>query len=466
MRYFPAFFDIKNQPVLVAGGGELALRKVRLLAKAEPQIHIFSAAEWSPELNSFGDMVTVHPRGLREQDFDPKPVLIIAATGDQAEDIRIAELARQKGVPVNVVDQPELCDVVIPSIVERGDVAIGISTGGAAPVIGRRLRERIEVLLPARLAELVEFARLRRGDVAQNVAPEARRGFWERLLSGPVAEAVYDGDMQRAEEGFAAALQNSNTPQGSIHIVGAGPGDPELLTLKALRVLQEADIVLYDNLVSEDVLELIRRDAERRYVGKRKANHSLKQEEIGELMVSLAREGKRVVRLKGGDPYIFGRGGEEVDAVKAAGLSATVVPGITAASGCAAEASVPLTHRGLSQAVTYVTAYAGNGGAPDVDWAALARLQHTIIVYMGVGRAGDVSRDLTLGGLPPDTPVAIVEKGSLPDQQIVKTRLRDMADAIATAGIEGPAVLMIGKVAARAEGRGLINFTQQEELAA
>ncbi|WOI53135.1 siroheme synthase CysG [Parvularcula sp. LCG005] len=464
MRYFPAFFDLKDRPVFVVGGGELAVRKLRLLLKASPQIKVFSDVQWSSEIDDFSG-VEVIPRHLRDEDFAVRPALLVAATDDPDIDGEAARLAKLHGVPVNVVDQPELCDVVIPSIVDRGDVAIGISTGGAAPVLGRRLRERIESLLPARLGELVEFARVRRDVVAANVAPGERRRFWERLFEGPVAEAVYDGDMTGAAQGFDHAVAAGGAAIGSIHIVGAGPGDPELLTLKALRVLQEADIVLYDNLVSTDILDLIRRDAERRYVGKRKADHSMPQEDIGALMIDLARAGKRVVRLKGGDPFIFGRGGEELEQVRAAGLDAVVVPGITAAAGCAAAASTPLTHRGMSQAVSYVTASAGGGGAPDLDWAALARLKHTVVVYMGVGRAGEVAASLMDGGLDTRTPVAVVEKGTTADQKILRTTLRDLSVDIVRAAIVGPAVLIIGEVAAKASGHGLTEFLQEAEAA-
>lgn len=466
MRYFPAFFDVAQRPVFIVGDGELAVRKARLVIKAHPALMIFSASKQSQAAQEFGAQATLYDRPLAAHDFDPRPALVIAATGDAAEDERVAYLAKAHGTPVNVVDQPALCDVVIPSIVDRGDVAIGISTGGAAPVLGRRLRERVEALLPARLGQLVDFARVRRDQVADAVPADGRRGFWERLFSGPTAEAVYDGDMALASHLFDQALDGSGPSVGAIHIVGAGPGDPELLTLKALRVLQEADVVLYDNLVSDGVLELIRRDAERHYVGKKKADHSMAQEDIGALMIRLAREGRRVVRLKGGDPYIFGRGGEELDAVRAAGLDANVVPGITAAAGCAATSSIPLTHRGLSQAVTYVTAQAGGGAAPDLDWAALARLRHTLVVYMGVGRARQVAFDLTRNGLPPDTPAAIVEKGTLPDQRIIRTHSAELGQAVDAAGIEGPAVLIIGAVAARADGAGLINLIQEEVVAA
>ncbi|WP_051881479.1 siroheme synthase CysG [Parvularcula oceani] len=467
MRYFPAFFDLRHRDVYVSGGGALAARKARLLLKADARVTFWGAGPEAPVRAEFDGRCAFETEQLTA--LSPRPALVVAASGDEEDDARVAALARAAGVPVNAVDQPQACDFVVPSLIERGDVTIGISTGGAAPVIGRRLRERIEALLPARLGALVAFAGARRGEVAERVAPEARRGFWERVLAGPVAEAVLDGDEAGAEARFAAALDDSRLPQGHVAIVGAGPGDPELLTLKALRVLQEADVVLYDNLVGTGVLELIRRDAERVYVGKKRSDHSLPQEEIGALMVRLAGEGKRVVRLKGGDPYVFGRGGEELDVLREAGIAASVVPGITAAAGCGADASVPLTHRGLSQAVTFVTAQGGSGGAPGIDWEALARLGHTIVVYMGVAKAGEVAGNLRAGGLAADTPVAVIEKGTLPEQAIVKTDLQRLPDDILAGGITGPAILVIGAVAARADGRGLVDLTracQQHDLPA
>lgn len=466
MRYFPAFFDLRDRPVFVVGDGELAARKLRLLAKAQPGLWVFSVSKDSAVATEFAGRAAMFDRALSPEDFYTRPALVVVASEDENISTQAVARAKAAGVQVNVVDNPAQCDVVIPSIVERGDVSIGISTGGAAPVIGRRLREKVESLLPVRLGELVSFIKERRARIADRIAPQERRGFHERLAAGPVAEAVLDGDMAGAEAGFEAMLAAPGAQPGTIHIVGAGPGDPELLTLKALRVMQEADVVLYDNLVSDDILDLIRRDAERRYVGKRRANHSMAQEDIGALMISIAKQGKRVVRLKGGDPFIFGRGGEELDQVRAAGLDATVVPGVTAASGCAASASVPLTHRGLSQAVSFVTAYAGNGGAPDLDWAALARLRHTLVVYMGVSRAGDVAAALIEAGRGAQTPAAIIEKGTTDEQRILRTTLGAMPADIPAAGIKGPAVLIIGEVAANATGAGLINFTTETELAA
>ena len=447
MRYFPAFFDVAGRDVWISGGGALAARKARLVLRAGARVTFWGAGPDAEVRSEFGDACAYRDRPVGV--LRPRPALVIAASGT-AGDGRVAALARAAGVPGNVVGAPGDCDFVVPSVVERGEVTIGISTGGAAPVIGRRLRERMEALLPARLGALVAFAGARRAEVAARVPAPGRRAFWERVLEGPVAEAVLDGDEARAAEGFERALSGERQP-GHVWIVGAGPGDPELLTLKALRAIQEADVVLHDNLVGNGVIELVRRDAERVYVGKRRGDHALPQEEIGALMIRLAREGKRVVRLKGGDPYVFGRGGEELDALRAAGVSATVVPGVTSALGCAASAGVPLTHRGLSQAVTFVTATAGRGGAPDVDWGALARLRHTVVVFMGVSRAAEVSASLTRGGLSAGTPVAVVERGTMPDQRVLRTGLAALPADIAAAGVTGPAVLIIGEVAARAE---------------
>ena len=454
MRYFPSFFDVAGRDVWIAGGGALAARKARLLLKAEARVTFWGAGEDAAVRAEFGEGCAYRDEPLAT--LAPRPALVIAATGERAEDERVARLARAAGVPVNVVDAPDLCDFVVPSIVERGDLTVGISTGGAAPVVGRRVRERLEALLPQRLGDLIAFARDRRDRVTEAVPAPRRRAFWERVLEGEVADAVLVGEADAAEGAFAAALADDGPGVGSVAIVGAGPGDPELLTLKALRLLQEADVVFHDALVGEGIMELIRRDAERVYVGKRRADHAVPQEEIGERMIAAARDGQRVVRLKGGDPYVFGRGGEEVDAMHAAGVPVTVVPGVTAALGCGASAGVPVTHRGLSQAVTFVTAQ-GAPGRPEVsgvDWDALARLGHTVAVYMGVALARRVAERLIAGGRAASTPVAVIENGTLPDERVVRSTLGTLADDVAAAGLEGPAVLMIGEVAARAEAGG------------
>jgi len=467
VRYFPAFFDIKDKPVLIVGGGELALRKARLLAKADPRI-VFVATEFDEALIAeFGQSAEFLHKSFSAVDTDGDAVLVIAATGDAAADEAVAFAAKGAGVPVNVVDRPELCDFVVPSIVERGDLAIGISTGGNAPVLGRQVREKLEALLPQRLGGFVSFAGSFREAVTAKVEPALRRRFWENVFSGTISDLFLSGREADAREEMVAQLNRpQDSAKGFVHIVGAGPGDPELLTLKALRILQEADVVLHDALVSDGIMEMIRRDAERVYVGKKKSDHSMPQEDIGTLMVKLAREGKRVVRLKGGDPFIFGRGGEELEALKAAGIPAAVVPGITAATGCGAASSVPLTHRDHAQAVTFVTGHAKGDTDPDLNWQALVDLGHTLVVYMGVGTATAISRNLVEAGMDAATPAAVIEKGSLPEQKIIRTRLDNLGEDIVAGGIEGPAVLIIGAVAAAADGRGLVDLAQSQRMRA
>ncbi|HBS35785.1 MAG TPA: uroporphyrinogen-III C-methyltransferase, partial [Parvularcula sp.] len=380
--------------------------------------------------------------------------LVFVAVGDDADAAAWGRAARAAGVPVNAVDRPQLSDFATPSIIDRGGVVVAISTGGDAPVLGRRLREKIEALLPQRLSALAAFAGSFRGAVAARIAAPRRRAFWERFFDGPIAETFLAGDEAGARAATAAALNRPQTekPEGVVHIVGAGPGDPELLTLKALRLIQDADVILYDRLVGEGVLNLARRDALRLYVGKAKADHAAPQEEIEARLIAFAREGKMVVRLKGGDPFIFGRGGEELAAVKAAGIPVFATPGVTAALGCAAAAGMPLTHRDASQAVTFVTGHAKGDRDPDLDWAALAALGHTLVVYMGVDKAAAIAQRLIANGRAASTPVAVIENGTRADQKILKGTLRELARLVRDGGVAGPAVLVIGEVAAKANG--------------
>ena len=461
MRYFPAFMDLQGQTVLLSGGGELALRKARLLLPSGARIIAYSASEDGPLAQELGHLVIRRKEPLGDTSFSDDPKLIVAATGDEAEDERVARLCRVHKVPVNAVDMPEFCDVVIPSMVSRGDLVVGISTGGAAPVVGRRLREKLEAMLPAKLGDVISFAKTRRGKVEEALEPRARRAFWERFYTGRAPDAVMEGREADADQLFDQELR-AETP-GQVHIVGAGPGDPELLTIKALRVCQEADVILHDNLVSDEILALCRRDATRIYVGKKRSEHAVPQAEIGALIAKLAKDGQRVVRLKGGDPFIFGRGGEELEALHAEGLTATVVPGITAALGCAATSEVPLTHRGLSQSVTFITAEAGGGGAPDIDWASLAKLKGTIAVYMGVRRAGDVADDLMVGGLDASTPVAVIADGTRDTERVIRASLGTLGEA--ASHISAPGLLVIGAVAAKAKGEDLLALQQQRPAA-
>jgi uroporphyrin-III C-methyltransferase/precorrin-2 dehydrogenase/sirohydrochlorin ferrochelatase len=461
MRFLPAFLNLDGGTVIIAGGGELALRKARLVAQSGAALTIFTG-DGAPRADF--DEETLGAAKLRQglptlEDLTENCRLLIAATGSDECDERLAALARQARVPVNVVDRPELCDVTIPSIVRRGDLVIGISTGGAAPVLGRRLREHLEAKLPARLGDVIGFAKERRPRVGA-LPPQERRAFWERFFGGSAERAVLEGDQDEAERIFQEELQGRK--QGHVAIVGAGPGDPELLTLKALRFCQEADVILHDNLVPEAILDLCRRDADRVYVGKKRADHSLPQEDICALMISLAREGKRVVRLKGGDPFIFGRGGEELFVLKKAGVATTVVPGISAAMGCAARASLPLTHRGVSPSVTFVTAEAGRSSAAHTNWDALAKAGGTLVVYMGVAKAAEVASRLVAGGLSASTPAVVIADGTRPTERIIRTDLSGLGEAAAR--VNAPALLIIGEVAALDQQPALPAFL--EEIAA
>ncbi|MEM8985744.1 MAG: siroheme synthase CysG, partial [Pseudomonadota bacterium] len=392
MRFFPAFMDVKDKRAVVVGGGALALRKGRLLTKAGARL-VFVAPSFDAELRAEFDAADFLERDFKAVDLKGA-ALVVSATDDEDIDTAVAAAARGARVPVNVVDRPHLSDFTVPSIVDRGDVVIGVSTAGAAPVLGRMIRSRIEAIAPVGLGRLAATARNLRSKVKDRLCAETdRRRFWEAFFRADVAENVCDGvapNLDAAAEAFLDAYRAAAAAEGAVYIVGAGPGDPELLTLKALRVLQEADVILYDRLVGEAILDMARRDADRIYVGKAKSNHSMAQREIEALMIRLAREGQKVVRLKGGDPFVFGRGGEEADALKGAGVACYIVPGLTAATACGAAASVPLTHRDHSQAVTFVTGHAKAGREPDLDWASLAALGHTLVVYMGVGKAAAI----------------------------------------------------------------------------
>lgn len=453
MKTFPTFHALTARKVVIAGSGEAAAQKARLVEAAGAQL-VFTASALAPALvDEWAARAEFDARTPSVETFSGA-ALAFVATENEEEAAHLAGLARQAGVPVNVVDRPDLSDFITPSIVDRGDIVIAISSGGAAPVLARRIREKIEALLPLRIGALAEFAASFRKAVAANFEKAQRRRFWESFFDGPIASQVLAGDERGARE---AVIDLVNRPQaarvgGVVHIVGAGPGDPELLTLKALRLLQSADVILYDRLVSSDILNLARRDAQRVYVGKAKGDHSVPQDEIEDRLIAHARAGKIVVRLKGGDPFVFGRGGEELDAVKAAGIPVYVTPGITAATGCAASAGVPLTHRDFSQAVTFVTGHAQDDREPDLDWKALAALGHTLVVYMGVGKAELIARALVANGRAPSTPVAIVEKGTTANEKILKGDLSHLGALVRDGGVEGPALLIIGEVAAKANG--------------
>jgi len=449
MNYLPIFLDLRGKPVLVAGGDAAALRKVRLLRAAGANVAVVAPrlCRGLAELAGRGE-IAHRARGFVAGDL-AGCAAAIAASGRADVDARVAEAAQARNLPVNVVDRPELCSFIVPAIVDRDPLIVAVSSGGAAPVLARRVRARIEALLPARLGCLVRFAESFRTSLRASM-PEAaaRLRFWECFFDGPVAAALLAGRESEARERMLALVNRPETVRdgaGRVAIVGAGPGDPDLLTLRALRLLQEADVLVYDRLVAPEILDYARRDAERIYVGKAKGSHARSQVEINALLVKAARDGRCVVRLKGGDPFVFGRGGEELEHLARHAIPVEVVPGITAATGCAAASGIPLTHRAHAAAVTFVTGH-GRNGEPEIDWAALAQSRQTLVVYMGVSVAGLIAARLIDNGLPAGTPVAVVENGTRADQKTVAGTLRELEELIAEHGIVGPAVIIIGEV--------------------
>jgi uroporphyrin-III C-methyltransferase/precorrin-2 dehydrogenase/sirohydrochlorin ferrochelatase len=453
MRSFPLFLKLHGRPVLVIGDGQAAAAKLRLLAAAGAQATVLSEA---PSADLLDAAASAHSRLIRSAiapSHFAEAELVFGAAGSEAGDRRIAELARAAGKLVNIVDRPELSDFTMPAIVDRGDIVVAISTEGASPVLAQRVRGAIESILPPGLGRLAQFAQRFRAAIQTRIADTAsRRRFWDQVLSGPIAAAVLAGDEKRASRDLIRAV-NRGEPKaetGRVTLDGAGPGDPELLTLRAARALREADVIVYDRLIDPAVLDYARRDARRIFVGKSKGEHTLPQAKINALLVAEAHAGRHVVRLKGGDPFVFGRGGEEVDALVSAGVRVEIVPGITAAIGCAAYAGFPLTHRDHASSVVFVSGHSKDGIA-DLDWCALASPRQTIVVYMGVSAAGEIAGRLIEAGLAAATPVAVVENGTRWDQRVIKGELGEAADLIRRHGVTGPALLVIGEVTRTAE---------------
>jgi len=450
MDYLPVFLRLHARPVVVVGGGQVALRKALWLRRAGAQVTVV-APHLHPELGqrvARGELTHIAARFSSAQLVHA--VAVVAATDDRTANAAVAAAARERRVPVNVVDDAELSSFIFPAIIDRSPIVVAVSSAGHSPVLARRVREQIEALLPERLGALARFMGARREALRRALAPRARRAFWERVASGPVATHVLAADEPRADRALARELLASrlSAPQaavGEVYLIGAGPGDPDLLTLRALQLLQRADVILYDRLVSEAVLERARRDAERICVGKTYGDHG-QQEHIHELLVRLAGEGKRVARLKGGDPFVFGRGGEEIEVLAAHGIPYTVVPGITAALGAAAAAELPLTHRRLASSVTFVNGQAGDAGLP--DWRFFANPRHTVVVYMGVAQLPGIIARLRAAGAAPGHPVAIIERATLPEQRILRGTLADITALAAAAQVEPPALLVVGDVAA------------------
>ena len=447
MEFLPLFHNLRGARVLVVGGGEIALRKSRLLADAGAVLRVV-APQIGTELrelidSSGGEQIL---RGYSESDLNGC-VLIIAATDDEPLNAQVSADARQRGVPVNVVDAPALCSVIFPAIVDRSPLVIAVSSGGDAPVLARLIRAKMESWIPPTYGHLAGLAARFRHQV-KNLFPnvQQRRAFWEDVFQGPIADRQLAGQGAEAERLLQAKIDGeAPSASGEVYLVGAGPGDPDLLTFKALRLMQQADVVLYDRLVAPAILELCRRDADRIYVGKQRADHALPQDQINQQLVALAKQGKRVVRLKGGDPFIFGRGGEEIEELAANGIPFQVVPGITAASGCAAYAGIPLTHRDYAQSVRFVTGHLKNN-TTDLPWKDLVSPAQTLVFYMGLIGLPIICSELVKHGRSADTPAALIQQGTTTNQRVFTGTLANLPQLVAEHEVHAPTLVIVGEV--------------------
>jgi len=447
MDALPLFHVLRGRRALLVGGGEVALRKARLLDSAGAVLRVVA-----PQVHSeLRELVEQGGGELLERRYAEADlgdcVLAIAATDDEPLNAQVSRDAHARGVPVNVVDAPALCSVIFPAIVDRSPLLLAVSSGGDAPVLARLLRARLETWIPATYGQLAGLASRFREAVKQRLPDlQQRRQFWEEVFQGPVAERMLAGQPAEAERLLADKLENGQAEaRGEVYLVGAGPGDPDLLTFRALRLMQQADVVLYDRLVAPAILELCRRDADRLYVGKRRADHAVPQDEINRKLVELAKQGKRVLRLKGGDPFIFGRGGEEIDELAANGIPFQVVPGITAASGCAAYAGIPLTHRDYAQSVRFVTGHLKDGST-DLPWNDLVAPGQTLVFYMGLVGLPVICEELVRHGRAADTPAALIQQGTTEHQRVFTGTLANLPQLVAEHEVHAPTLVIVGEV--------------------
>jgi uroporphyrin-III C-methyltransferase/precorrin-2 dehydrogenase/sirohydrochlorin ferrochelatase len=453
MDYLPLFLNIKNKPCLIAGGGVIAERKVSILSRAQASITIIApevTAEIKRKIKS--EKITWLQKSFSAEDLSNAAKnyqIVIAATDKRKVNAEIAKLCRENNILVNAADDTKNCDFILPSIIDRSPVQIAVSTGGASPVLARMLRTKLENCTPAsygHLAKLIEDNRIAVKEKFSTI--DKRRKFWEQVLQGPIAELVFANQSKAAQQLLTDAIQqadNSDLSQGEVYLVGAGPGDPDLLTFRALRLMQQADVVVYDRLVSSEIMDLVRKDAEQIYAGKERAQHTLQQETINELLVRLAKEGKRVLRLKGGDPFIFGRGGEEIDSLIDEKIPFQVVPGITAAAGCAAYAGIPLTHREYSQAAIFATGHLKNGTV-DLNWKMLAHSNQTLVFYMGLHGLKIICENLKKHGLRAETPAALIMQGTTANQKVIIGDLNNLPELVEQHDVKPPTLVIIGDV--------------------
>ncbi|MEG1489461.1 siroheme synthase CysG [Acinetobacter sp.] len=447
MDIFPISLKLQQQPCLIVGGGHIAYRKAVLLAKAGAVIHVIA-----PEIESNLLEIVESGQGQYVQaPFSPDIQLrnyrlVIAATNDKAVNIQVFEACEAEKILVNSVDDPPHCRFMVPAIIDRSPLVVSIATNGTSPVLSRQIRTQLEATIPHGMGKLADFSGQWRASVkAKIINPDERRIFWEDLYASPLKEHVFNDNIAEANRLIEQALLEWKAPKGEVYLVGAGPGDPELLTLKALRLMQQADVIIYDRLVSPAILELCRRDADKIYVGKARSNHSVPQEGINALLVEYAAKGKRVCRLKGGDPFIFGRGGEEIQELFAAGVAFQVVPGITAASGCSAYAGIPLTHRDYAQSVRFLTGHLKEG-SPELPWKELVYENQTLVLYMGLVGLEKICAQLIAHGQRPNMPVALISKGTTPEQKVVVGTLADIASKVSEYQIQAPTLTIIGEV--------------------
>lgn len=446
MDHLPIFCQLRDRDCLLVGGGDVAERKARLLLDAGARLTV-NALDVVPQFSVWADagLLTLVKGHFDESLLDPC-WLVIAATDNEEVNGQVSQAAEARRIFCNVVDAPKQASFIMPSIIDRSPLMVAVSSGGTSPVLARLLREKLEASLPQHLGQLAHFAGQLRSRVKQRFATiSERRRFWEKLfVNDRLAQSLANQDEKAIHETTEQLLEEDLENRGEVVLVGAGPGDAGLLTLKGLQQIQQADIVVYDRLVSDDIMNLVRRDADRVFVGKRAGYHCVPQEEINQILLREAQKGKRVVRLKGGDPFIFGRGGEELETLCQAGIPFSVVPGITAASGCSAYAGIPLTHRDYAQSVRLVTGHLKTGG--ELDWQNLAAEKQTLVFYMGLNQAAAIQQKLLEHGMPSDMPVAIVENGTAIKQRVVDGVLTELA-ALATQ-MGSPALIIVGRVVA------------------
>jgi uroporphyrin-III C-methyltransferase/precorrin-2 dehydrogenase/sirohydrochlorin ferrochelatase len=451
MQQLPIFLNVRGKRTLIVGSGVAAARKADLLLRAGSDLTIVTP-ELGDELSRLaGSFEFTHQAAALQAEDLQGCMIAFGCSDDDSLNQHLRELAGRAGIMVNVTDKTEDCDFIMPAVVDRTPLLIAISSGGTSPLVVRMLKARFETTIPAAYGALAEFAGKYR-DRIKKLIPNMtrRRRFWESMVSGPIAEHLFSAQVEEAESLMEAQLGQASIagdqpPIGEVYLVGTGPGDPDLLTFRALRLMQQADVVLYDRLIGEGILNLVRRDARRIYVGKLKNNHTVPQEDIAHMLIELAREGKRVLRLKGGDPFVFGRGGEEIEALSENGIAFQVVPGVTAANGCAAYAGIPLTHRDHAQACVFVTGHEKDGRL-NLNWQTLIQPRQTVVLYMGLTSLDAITNGFLSHGAEPTTPAAVIENGTRAGQRVISGTLENLLEKTAQAGVKSPALIIVGSV--------------------